>query len=92
LQTFLSLFPRLVSDRITEKLVFGLVEKEYLLSVNQLLMVSQKSRLLEDNQDLEMSIDARRKYLDPLNHIQVSPHSDRPFKTMHGWFLSRSTL
>ena len=37
----------------------------------QFLMVSQQDRLLQDNPPLERSFDTRRKYLDPLNHLQV---------------------
>lgn len=54
--------------------MFGLVEKEFQQTIAQILAVSQITRLLEDNRTLEMSIDARRRYLDPLNHIQVSPY------------------
>jgi hypothetical protein len=34
-------------------------------------MISQQNRLLSDNERLERSFDTRRKYLDPLNHLQV---------------------
>jgi len=37
----------------------------------QFLMVSQQNKLLQDNPSLESSFDTRRKYLDPLNHLQV---------------------
>ncbi|KAG6545450.1 hypothetical protein Mapa_013050 [Marchantia paleacea] len=64
-------YARLCRNRITERLVYDLVAREFQLTVEQILMVSQQSQLLEDNPALERSFGTRRKYLDPLNHIQV---------------------
>jgi phosphoenolpyruvate carboxylase len=58
-------------NRITQKLVYDLVAQEYFLTRGQLLMISQQNRLLSDNERLERSFDTRRKYLDPLNHLQI---------------------
>jgi phosphoenolpyruvate carboxylase len=64
-------YARLCGNRITQKLVYDLVAQEYFLTRGQLLMISQQNRLLSDNERLERSFDTRRKYLDPLNHLQV---------------------
>ncbi|KAG0580420.1 hypothetical protein KC19_4G171700 [Ceratodon purpureus] len=64
-------YARLCSNRITQKLVFDLVAQEYRLTKAQFLMVSQQNKLLQDNPSLESSFGTRRKYLDPLNHLQV---------------------
>ncbi|KAJ7555889.1 hypothetical protein O6H91_05G059400 [Diphasiastrum complanatum] len=64
-------YARLCRNRITEKLVYDLVAHEYNLTKAQFLMVSQQNAVLEDHPFLERSFDTRRKYLDPLNHIQV---------------------
>ncbi|KAG0630638.1 hypothetical protein M758_1G193600 [Ceratodon purpureus] len=64
-------YARLCSNRITQKLVFDLVAQEYYLTKSQFLTVSQQNNLLQDNPSLESSFDTRRKYLDPLNHLQV---------------------
>ncbi|KAL3690522.1 hypothetical protein R1sor_016831 [Riccia sorocarpa] len=64
-------YARLCRNRITERLVYDLVAQEFKLTLEQILMISQQSRLVEDNPGLERSFDTRRKYLDPLNHIQV---------------------
>jgi len=64
-------YARLCGNRITQKLVYDLVAQEYFLTRGQLLMISQQNRLLSDNERLERSFDTRRKYLDPLNHLQI---------------------
>lgn len=64
-------YARLCSNRITQKLVYDLVAQEYSLTKAQFLMVSQQNKLLQDNPSLESSFDTRRKYLDPLNHLQI---------------------
>ncbi|CAM6091089.1 unnamed protein product [Calypogeia fissa] len=64
-------YARLCRNRITERLVYDLVAHEYFLTIEQILMISQQNTLLEDNLALQRSFDTRRKYLDPLNHIQV---------------------
>eukprot|EP00245_Coleochaete_scutata_P008769 TRINITY_DN2737_c0_g2_i1.p1 TRINITY_DN2737_c0_g2~~TRINITY_DN2737_c0_g2_i1.p1 ORF type:complete len:507 (-),score=82.63 TRINITY_DN2737_c0_g2_i1:844-2175(-) len=64
-------YARLCRDRITEKLVYELILQEYQMTRSQALLVAQQNMLLEDNPTLERSIELRRPYLDPLNHIQI---------------------
>lgn len=51
------------------------------------LMVSQQNKLLQDNPSLESSFDTRRKYLDPLNHLQVLYYTEW-FSDVIGFFTT----
>jgi phosphoenolpyruvate carboxylase len=51
--------------------VYQVIAKEYERSVRQILNVSDSTELLEDSPDLALSLDHRKAYLDPLNHIQA---------------------
>eukprot|EP00850_Spirogloea_muscicola_P022796 SM000312S11989 [mRNA] locus=s312:20749:29613:+ [translate_table: standard] len=64
-------YSSLCSNRITQKLIYDLVLAEYDLTKSQSLMIAQQNSLEEDNRLLKNSFETRRKYLDPLNHIQV---------------------
>eukprot|EP00271_Cylindrocystis_brebissonii_P012817 TRINITY_DN32322_c0_g1_i1.p1 TRINITY_DN32322_c0_g1~~TRINITY_DN32322_c0_g1_i1.p1 ORF type:complete len:1183 (+),score=274.32 TRINITY_DN32322_c0_g1_i1:143-3691(+) len=64
-------YARLCESRITERLVFDLVAREYELTISQILMVTQQNALQEDNEALKRSFETRRDYLDPLNHMQI---------------------
>lgn len=64
-------YSRLCQNRITQRLVFELVQSEYELTKSQILMVAQLNSLQEDNSILKRSFGTRRDYLDPLNHIQI---------------------
>eukprot|EP00850_Spirogloea_muscicola_P015912 SM000126S26288 [mRNA] locus=s126:9904:18596:+ [translate_table: standard] len=64
-------YSSLCSNRITQKLIYDLVLAEYDLTKSQFLMIAQQNSLEEDNRLLKNSFETRRKYLDPLNHIQV---------------------
>ncbi|MBT9613772.1 MAG: phosphoenolpyruvate carboxylase [Burkholderiales bacterium] len=47
------------------------IREESERSIRQLLNVADATTLLEDNPTLAVSLDHRKRYLDPLNHIQV---------------------
>lgn len=51
--------------------VYRVIAQEHARSVHQILNVVDSTELLEDNPDLALSLDHRKSYLDPLNHIQV---------------------
>ena len=51
--------------------VYQTIRAEYERSMQQILHVADNIALLEDNPALAVSFDHRKRYLDPLNHIQV---------------------
>ncbi|MEQ1662493.1 MAG: phosphoenolpyruvate carboxylase [Thiobacillus sp.] len=51
--------------------VYRMIADEYVLTVACVKQVAQIQSLLEDNQQLALSISRRRPYIDPINHIQV---------------------
>jgi len=51
--------------------VYRMIADEYALTVACVKQVAQIQSLLEDNQQLALSISRRRPYIDPINHIQV---------------------
>ncbi|WP_412852745.1 phosphoenolpyruvate carboxylase [Ectothiorhodospira shaposhnikovii] len=65
-------YARLCHDKDLAKRVFGLIREEYLRTVEEVLTVSCKDSLLNDNPVLALSLMRRNPYLDPLNHIQIT--------------------
>ncbi|MCG5510901.1 phosphoenolpyruvate carboxylase [Ectothiorhodospira lacustris] len=65
-------YARLCHDRALAERVFGLIREEYLRTVEEVLIVSGKGTLLDDNPVLALSLMRRNPYLDPLNHIQIT--------------------
>ena len=67
--------------------VYQIIHAEYTRSLQQILHVADNTTLLEDNPALAVSFDHRKRYLDPLNHIQVvvlrklraDEHEDSPW-------------
>ena len=51
--------------------VYRIIREEYERSINQILSVADNTALLEDNPSLAVSFEHRKRYLDPLNHIQA---------------------
>jgi phosphoenolpyruvate carboxylase len=51
--------------------VYQTINQENERSIRELLAVADSDDLLADNPNLALSLDHRRSYLDPLNHIQV---------------------
>jgi phosphoenolpyruvate carboxylase len=61
----------LCADTQTGNGVYRVIAQEYERSVRQLLNVADSTDLLEDNPALSVSLEHRKSYLDPLNHIQA---------------------
>jgi phosphoenolpyruvate carboxylase len=61
----------LVRDRGIAERVFSRIEEEYNLSVEMVLRISRKKRLLENQPVLLESIRLRNPYVDPLNYVQI---------------------
>jgi phosphoenolpyruvate carboxylase len=61
----------LVPDRRLGAETFGLIEKEWHATRDQLFAITGATELLADNPTLARSIRNRFAYLDPLNHIQI---------------------
>jgi phosphoenolpyruvate carboxylase len=61
----------LVRSRAVRERMFGLIRLEYRRSVEMVLQVNQRSRLLESQTVLEQSIQRRNPYVDPLNYLQI---------------------
>ncbi|WP_423823648.1 phosphoenolpyruvate carboxylase [Salinisphaera sp. SPP-AMP-43] len=52
--------------------VFDYIHAEYNRAVKGLLAITGEPKLLDDDPVLQTSLDRRRPYLDPLNHIQIA--------------------
>ncbi|WP_353108981.1 phosphoenolpyruvate carboxylase [Salinisphaera dokdonensis] len=52
--------------------VFQAIRSEYERAVEHILAITGESELLDDDVVLKRSLDRRRPYLDPLNHIQIT--------------------
>jgi phosphoenolpyruvate carboxylase len=64
-------YAELVDDRALAETVFGRIRAEWDRTVDALLTITGKTRLLEDNPVLAAIIRSRLPYIDPLNHLQI---------------------
>jgi len=64
-------YAALCVDPVVGRNVYQVIRDEYERTVRQLLSVADTHSLLEENPTLAVSLDHRKRYLDPLNHIQV---------------------
>ena len=60
-----------VRSVVVRRKIFGLIETEYDRSVKAILRVTQRSKLLENQPVLALSIRRRNPYVDPLNYLQI---------------------
>jgi phosphoenolpyruvate carboxylase len=69
----------LCQDPDLAKRIFDRIKAEYDLTRDQVLEISGNEKLLSDTPILQVSLERRDPYLDPLNHIQIillSRHRD----------------
>jgi phosphoenolpyruvate carboxylase len=64
-------YARLVRRRAVRDKIFGLIRREYDRSVQLVLKITQRRRLLEKQPVLAQSIERRNPYVDPLNSLQI---------------------
>ena len=64
-------YAALVKSAAVRKKIFGLIQREYDLSVAMVLKVTQRAALLENQPVLAQSIRLRNPYVDPLNYLQI---------------------
>jgi len=64
-------YAELVDDRALAEAVFGRIRAEWDRTMDALLAITGKTRLLEDNPVLAAIIRSRLPYIDPLNHLQI---------------------
>lgn len=64
-------YARLCTDAEVGQRCHGMLVAEYEQTVAEVLAVSGRAALLDDNPVLQISLARRRPYLDPLNHIQT---------------------
>ncbi len=64
-------YARLVRSRPVRDKIFGLIRREYDLSVAMVLKISRRRELLENQPVLAQSIQRRNPYVDPLNSLQI---------------------
>ena len=64
-------YAELVDDRGLAEAVFGRIRAEWDRTMDALLAITGKTRLLEDNPVLAAIIRSRLPYIDPLNHLQI---------------------
>jgi phosphoenolpyruvate carboxylase len=69
--TIATRYVELVPDRELAERVFGVIRKEWQMTVDVLQEITGTSAFLEDNPALARSIRNRFPYLDPLNHLQI---------------------
>lgn len=67
-----SRYAELVTDDELRQRIFGSIAREWHRTRDQLLAITQQSRLLAENPLLERSIANRFPYMDPLNHLQIA--------------------
>jgi phosphoenolpyruvate carboxylase len=64
-------YAALVESADTRKKIFGLIEDEYARSVELVLAINKRKKLLENQPILAQSIRLRNPYVDPLNYLQI---------------------
>ena len=64
-------YAKLWDDQEQSQAIFSLIKNEYELTVREVLAVCGQTSLLENNAELQYSLERREPYLDPLNHIQL---------------------
>jgi phosphoenolpyruvate carboxylase len=64
-------YAKLWDDQEQSQAIFSLIKNEYELTVQEILAVCGQTSLLENNAELQYSLERREPYLDPLNHIQL---------------------
>jgi phosphoenolpyruvate carboxylase len=60
-----------VESADVRKKIFGLIEDEYVRSVEMILSINERKHLLENQPTLAQSIRLRNPYVDPLNYLQI---------------------
>ncbi len=65
-------YAQLYADKAGAQRVFELIQAEFHLTRDEILVVTDSQALLQDNPGLAMSLASRNLYLDPLNSIQVA--------------------
>ena len=64
-------YAALVTDRELGDAIFGQIAAEYDRTVRSVLLVTEQEQLLDNTPILQLSIDRRNPYIDPLSAIQV---------------------
>lgn len=64
-------YAALVESAEVRQKIFGLIEKEYALSVEMVLAINERKELLDNQPTLAQSIRLRNPYVDPLNYLQI---------------------
>ena len=62
----------LCKDPAVAEKVYGLIRSEYIQTTRNIFKVAQIKSLIEENPTLQLSLQRRDPYLDPLNHIQIT--------------------
>lgn len=65
-------YAELCPDRSLAKAVLDSIRKENQLAIDMMLKVAQFDRLLSNEPVLELSLNRREPYLDPLGYIQIN--------------------
>ena len=84
-----SRYAELVTDKALRDRVFPQIKQEREMTIEMLLLITERDELLADNQLLARSIRNRFPYLDPLNHLQVEllrrhRHGQSDDRVVHG--------
>jgi len=65
-------YVELCENQEQAKEIYRLIQDEYQRTMQQIIEISENSALLSDNPILELSLQRRAPYLDPMGHIQLS--------------------
>ena len=66
------LYSGLVPDAKTGERVFGIIKREFELSREMILLITNQEKLLDNDKVLQRSIQLRNPFIDPINYMQVN--------------------
>jgi phosphoenolpyruvate carboxylase len=66
------LYSGLVPDTKVRERIFGMIKREFALSREMILCITDQESLLDNDQGLQRSIQLRNPFIDPINYLQVN--------------------
>ena len=66
------LYSGLVPDTRVRERIFGMIKREFALSREMILRITDQESLLDNDQGLQRSIQLRNPFIDPINYLQVN--------------------
>lgn len=66
------LYSGLVPDAKVSERIFGMIKREFTLSREMMLLITDQESLLDNDEGLQRSIRLRNPFIDPINYLQVN--------------------